>query len=266
MTSIPITPSKILFKPHMSLSPEIFPASGLVEFTSRDLISLIVARADLQVTAHEVRQCLKVIEVGMFFHGTNNNLERDLPAFGHSDIVRLFNAYPERHDRMQYRYYIPGVGTKCQLFYAYAPRQDQQDLWDGNNELIADLNAPPTASAEYEAARVEVRKGLDPAERAPFVKRRSPGMCMTRYRASWWWAVPAVGWRKSSSRRLRRTRQWSGSATLVARSRPASDVTSSCFKNRQCCRGASTTRSSNAASPSAVICNTATVIRAWRKK
>ncbi len=54
--------------------------------------------------------CSKEIHVGIFFDGTNNNMYRDRPLNGHSNIVSLYDAHPE--DRQErFRYYIPGVGT-----------------------------------------------------------------------------------------------------------------------------------------------------------
>ncbi|RBL14823.1 DUF2235 domain-containing protein, partial [Xanthomonas oryzae pv. oryzae] len=55
--------------------------------------------------------CTREIHVGIFFDGTNNNMERDRPVQGHSNIVSLYDAHKE--DRVEYfRYYVPGVGTK----------------------------------------------------------------------------------------------------------------------------------------------------------
>jgi len=54
--------------------------------------------------------CTKEIHVGIFFDGTNNNMERDRQVQGHSNVVSLYDAH--RDDRTDYfRYYIPGVGT-----------------------------------------------------------------------------------------------------------------------------------------------------------
>jgi hypothetical protein len=54
--------------------------------------------------------CVKEIEVGIFFDGTNNNMDRDKPQVGHSNIVSLFDAHKlDRSDH--FAYYIPGVGT-----------------------------------------------------------------------------------------------------------------------------------------------------------
>lgn len=66
--------------------------------------------------------CQTVVNVGLFFDGTNNNMERDYkrPAPSkryHSNIVRLHNAYPDEESNAVggvekfYRFYMPGVGT-----------------------------------------------------------------------------------------------------------------------------------------------------------
>lgn len=81
------------------------------------------SRAGRQPTARELSQragtadgsicssdCVKEIQVGIFFDGTNNNMVRDKPQVGHSNIVSLFDAHKlDRTDH--FRYYIPGVGT-----------------------------------------------------------------------------------------------------------------------------------------------------------
>lgn len=55
--------------------------------------------------------CSKEIHVGLFFDGTNNNMERDLRDQSHSNVVSLFNAHKE--DKVEhFRYYMPGVGTR----------------------------------------------------------------------------------------------------------------------------------------------------------
>ena len=39
-------------------------------------------------------ECEKDIFIGMFFDGTNNNKYRDTPGFSHSNVARLYEAYP----------------------------------------------------------------------------------------------------------------------------------------------------------------------------
>lgn len=83
------------------------------------------SRATRKLTARELCQraatadpgkadglsCSKEIHVGLFFDGTNNNMNRDLPDQSHSNVVSLFNAHKD--DKVEnFRYYIPGVGTR----------------------------------------------------------------------------------------------------------------------------------------------------------
>ncbi len=65
--------------------------------------------------------CSGNIFIGMFFDGTGNNEKADYkdvpnPAdYKHSNVVRLYHAYPDnvtRGTNKYYAYYIPGVGTK----------------------------------------------------------------------------------------------------------------------------------------------------------
>lgn len=70
--------------------------------------------------------CHNVVNVGLFFDGTNNNMERDYklnrrwrppPVRSHSNIVRLYLAYPDAAENKPgasnryFSYYMPGVGT-----------------------------------------------------------------------------------------------------------------------------------------------------------
>lgn len=61
-------------------------------------------------TAADGLSCVKEINVAVFFDGTNNNMKRDKPDQGHSNIVSLYEAHKD--DKTEhFRYYIPGVGT-----------------------------------------------------------------------------------------------------------------------------------------------------------
>jgi hypothetical protein len=77
------------------------------------------------------RDCSGNLYIGMFFDGTGNNKEADYGPENnpkpflerhHSNVVRLFHAFPDENDKIQkkkdkgdtnqfYSYYIPGVGT-----------------------------------------------------------------------------------------------------------------------------------------------------------
>lgn len=56
-------------------------------------------------------KCEALLHIGLFFDGTNNNIEIDKPNFGHSNVARLADAYPEDLPNDIYPIYIPGVGT-----------------------------------------------------------------------------------------------------------------------------------------------------------
>ena len=53
--------------------------------------------------------CVQEIHVGVFFDGTNNNMERDKPH-SHSNIVSLYDAHIKDQET-HFAYYLPGVGT-----------------------------------------------------------------------------------------------------------------------------------------------------------
>jgi len=65
--------------------------------------------------------CSTVIHVGIFFDGTNNNMERyktevltktnDPSKCSHSNVVVLHDAFKNAPNDGYYRFYIPGVGT-----------------------------------------------------------------------------------------------------------------------------------------------------------
>lgn len=60
----------------------------------------------------DIKKCEIRMSIGMFFDGTNNNMDRDFSVRAHTNIARLYESY--RIDQAQgfHRIYIPGVGTK----------------------------------------------------------------------------------------------------------------------------------------------------------
>ncbi len=58
------------------------------------------------------KDCEVALNIGIFFDGTNNNMDRDAPSHSDSNIVRLFNAYNGNKRDGYYRTYVPGVGTR----------------------------------------------------------------------------------------------------------------------------------------------------------
>ncbi|EYS97736.1 hypothetical protein CF68_04170 [Cupriavidus sp. SK-4] len=66
--------------------------------------------------------CHHAVNVGLFFDGTNNNMQRDYDDSppekrNHSNVVRLYLAHPDIEDNcpensnQYFRFYMPGVGT-----------------------------------------------------------------------------------------------------------------------------------------------------------
>ena len=64
---------------------------------------------------------------GFFFDGTNNNMKRDLAFHSHSNVARLYHAFPggkdthgseawpdleTKYHKSYFRTYVPGVGTR----------------------------------------------------------------------------------------------------------------------------------------------------------
>ncbi len=66
----------------------------------------------VEPTLHsDCSRCEGNVNLGVFFDGTDNNLKRDLPNLGHSNIARLFHSYREDPTDAYYKLYVPGVGT-----------------------------------------------------------------------------------------------------------------------------------------------------------
>ncbi|WP_411834245.1 T6SS phospholipase effector Tle1-like catalytic domain-containing protein [Pseudoxanthomonas mexicana] len=79
--------------------------------------------------------CSKEIHVGVFFDGTNNNMDRDRPLVGHSNIVSLYDAHPDDGDT-RFRYYIPGVGTPFRQVGEMAEDKDGKTFARGGEARI----------------------------------------------------------------------------------------------------------------------------------
>jgi hypothetical protein len=64
-----------------------------------------------QLPHGDCSDCKTILNIGIFFDGTDNSRERDMGRLGHSNIARLYDAYNENPEQGYFRYYIPGVGT-----------------------------------------------------------------------------------------------------------------------------------------------------------
>ena len=56
-------------------------------------------------------KCEGNIHVGVFFDGTNNNREADMPKLKHTNVARMYDAYLNNPEKGYFPSYIPGVGT-----------------------------------------------------------------------------------------------------------------------------------------------------------
>ncbi|TXD56847.1 DUF2235 domain-containing protein [Ralstonia sp. TCR112] len=89
--------------------PEL-PGAGSRPLRKPTLSELCSRAGTADIAGKQSASCSKEIHVGLFFDGTNNNMERDMPSRSHSNVVVLFNAH--RNDQSEhFRYYMPGVGT-----------------------------------------------------------------------------------------------------------------------------------------------------------
>lgn len=61
---------------------------------------------------YDFKKCETAANIGIFFDGTNNNMDRDKPKLSHTNIARLFNAYCRDATTGTFSQYIPGVGTR----------------------------------------------------------------------------------------------------------------------------------------------------------
>jgi hypothetical protein len=55
--------------------------------------------------------CERVVSIGIFFDGTNNNKYRDKNDGSYSNVAVLFDAHRDSSKTGYFRYYIPGLGT-----------------------------------------------------------------------------------------------------------------------------------------------------------
>lgn len=90
--------------------PTIFPDSGQRQLSPKEQLQRAKAMTCL-ASKEKSPSCVANLFVGIFFDGTGNNMKDHFPKHGHSNVVRLHNAFPDRPKDGYLRYYIPGVGT-----------------------------------------------------------------------------------------------------------------------------------------------------------
>lgn len=82
------------------------PAGGLSLLDQAKALQCRLANQPLAYT------CQLTLKIGFFFDGTGNNLDADVGTDEHSNVARLFQAYPKDvEEQGTYKHYIPGLGT-----------------------------------------------------------------------------------------------------------------------------------------------------------
>lgn len=97
-------------------SPVPFPESGSRKLSPKENMQRAKA-VSCAVPTGERPGCSGQVFVGLFFDGTDNNMERDYKGLTpgrrrHSNVVKLFHTYVNAPDKGYFSSYIPGVGTK----------------------------------------------------------------------------------------------------------------------------------------------------------
>lgn len=98
-----------------TLAPQAIPVSGLRALTAKEQMQRAKA-LNCTLPGKTGPSCTGQLNVGIFFDGTGNNMGVDYDApkpldRKHSNVVKLYNAYPDRPAEGFIKYYIPGVGT-----------------------------------------------------------------------------------------------------------------------------------------------------------
>ncbi|NKI68181.1 DUF2235 domain-containing protein [Collimonas pratensis] len=107
-------------------------------------------QVDLAAANHcrKIASCDKFLKVGIFFDGTNNNLQRDKLDIDdrqkqyHSNIARLFESHKDVNGKGAiqaddcYRFYVPGVGTRFEEGQEYRESQDGKAMAKGGQARI----------------------------------------------------------------------------------------------------------------------------------
>jgi len=98
-----------------TISPSLFPENGVRKLSPKETMQRMKA---LSCTLPKDNRptCSGQVHVGLFFDGTGNNIQADYERQPpekrkHSNVVRLFQTFPDKPDIGYLPYYIPGVGT-----------------------------------------------------------------------------------------------------------------------------------------------------------
>ncbi|RFO96248.1 DUF2235 domain-containing protein [Rhodoferax lacus] len=96
-------------------SPSPFPKEGARKLTDRERLEQTNASA-CTLPSRPGPQCESQLYVGLFFDGTGNNMQMDYEELPpdrrkHTNVVKLYQAFPDVTKDGYFRSYIPGVGT-----------------------------------------------------------------------------------------------------------------------------------------------------------
>lgn len=96
-------------------SPHPFPENGRRTLSARESMQRLKALA-CTLPSDTKPSCSGQVFVGVFFDGTGNNMKADYETpppeqRKHTNIVKLFQTFPDEPRRGYLRYYVPGVGT-----------------------------------------------------------------------------------------------------------------------------------------------------------
>lgn len=147
-------------------------APGLRKLSPREQAQRAQAYASL--SSNGKTSCEKVIWIGIFFDGTNNNKFRDSVDKSYSNIAVLFNAFRNSTSDGYFRHYIPGLGTAFPEIGEMTESDDGKAMAVGGDArvhyaMIQVYNsihraifedAPLVAAAETKTVVTSVDKGL----------------------------------------------------------------------------------------------------------
>ena len=116
-----------------------------IELTTREYVA--ITRLDdmpeqYSPSGNKMPPCQKLVRIGLFFDGTDNNKYRDEPIQGHTNVVKLFNAHQDikgegdLKESSCFRFYVPGVGTRFPENQEWKETQDGKAMGKGGQARI----------------------------------------------------------------------------------------------------------------------------------
>jgi len=124
-----------------TLPPPLLPKTGLRKLTEKEVMQRAKA-LNCTLATKKNPSCTAQLHIGIFFDGTGNNktLDYDSRAVStrrHSNVVKLFNTFPDRQGNGYYKYYIPGVGTPFPEIGDSGENPLSGGMaWNGENRII----------------------------------------------------------------------------------------------------------------------------------